>query len=219
MKPTRDTAFLTIATAVISTISVFVIHFTQHMSLLIPAAFRYAISFIPVVCFAWFIIFVISILKHTREKAFVVNIFIIYLAYSVLQHIINIGIGVLGIGAEKIMAYYQIIGVINLLTVILLVVAVFTLSETEYRLPLRVFAFSELFIMVFYMVAPMLLSYINTNDFITYYQYMGFAYVVVPAAELYVAITALNIISNQPLQKPFYEMEKPEWPPYDKPGV
>jgi hypothetical protein len=65
----------------------------------------------------------------------------------------------------------------------------------------------------------MLLSFINATDFTIYYQYMGFAYLIVPAAELYVAITALNIISNQPLQKPFYEMEKPEWPPYDKPGV
>lgn len=219
MKPTRDTAYLTIATTVISALMVFITHFMQNMALTISEVFRYAISFVPIICFSWFIIFVISILKYTREKPFAINVFIIYLAYSVLQHIINMGIGFLGITSGKIIAYYQVIGIINLLAVILLVAAVFTLSETEFRLPLRVFALSELFIMAFYMIVPMLLSSLGSTDFTAYYRYMGFAYLVVPAAELYVAITVLNILNKQSWQKPFYEMEKPEWPPYDKPKL
>jgi len=217
MKPTRDTAYLTIATSIISALMVLIIHFSQGLSLTVSLAIRAVFSFIPMICFAWLMIFIISILKYTQEKTFIVNVFIIYLAYNILQNLVNFSIGFLGISPDQILLYYQANGFINLLAVILLVVMTFALRETGFRLSLRVFALSELFIMGFYMLIPPLLNFLGITNYNDYYKYIGFVYLVIPASGLYIAVTALNIINNQ--QQPFYPTNKPDWPPYDKPGM
>lgn len=219
MKPTRDTALITIVTAIIGGVTVLAVNFSQQLALAIPEVFGYGITLVPVICFAWFMLFAISILNYTQERPFVLNVFITYLAYTTLQHIINIGIGLLGLTADKVIMYYQVSGTINSLGVILLVIAVFMLRDTPYRLSLQLFALSELFIMLFYLAVPMLLSAIHITDMTLYFRYGGLSYMVVSAAELYVAITVLNLSSRQEWQKPFYQTEKPDWPPYNKPGL
>ncbi|HEY9196061.1 MAG TPA: hypothetical protein VIM77_07335 [Mucilaginibacter sp.] len=36
---------------------------------------------------------------------------------------------------------------------------------------------------------------------------------------LFSLVTALNVINKQQWQKPFYETDKPDRPPYDKPDL
>lgn len=219
MKPTRDSAYLTIATTVISALTILITHFIKGLSLALPVSeiFRYVFSFIPMLCFVWLMIFNISILKFTNEKKSVINIFIIYLSYSILLSLVNISIGLLGISSEKIMTFYEVNGVFGLMILIMLVVAAFMLRETEFRLPLRVFALAELFISAFYMLMPPILVFLKVSNFDNYYKNIDLIYLVIPAAGLYIAVTALNIINNQ--QQPFYPTDKPDWSPYDKPGM
>lgn len=219
MKPTRDTAYLTLATSIIGAILILINHFALSVTLTIPEILRYMFSYIPMICFIWLMIFIISILKYTKEKPGIINIFIIYLAYSILQNLINIGIVLLGIPAQKIMLYYQLNGLINLVIIICLVVMSFMLRPTGFRASLRVFAISELFILIFYTAVPPLLALSGSFDYTTYFKYIGLVSLIIPAASIYIAVTALNVINKQQWQKPFYEMDKPDWPPYNKPGL
>lgn len=218
MKPTRDTAYLTIATSIVSALVLLLTYFTQNLTLNFPPVFRYVSSFIHVICFTWLMIFVVSILKYTREKPFITNTFIIYLIYSLLLGLINIAISLFSIPVEKILIFYTANGFVNLLAVICLMVIVFLLRPTEFRLPLRVFAFSELFILLFYTAMPPLLVLSGSSDYRIYIKYLGLVYLVIPAVGLYIAVTALNVINNRQWQKPFYEMDNPNQP-YDKPEL
>lgn len=217
MKPTRDTAYFTIAASIVSALVLLLTYSTQNLTLNFPPVFRYLPSFIHVISFTWLMIFIVSILKYASEKPFIINTFIIYLIYSLLLGLANIGINLFNIPAEKILIFYTANGFINLLAVICLVVIVFSLRPTKFRLPLRVFAFGELFILLFYTVMPPLLVLSGNSDYRVYIRYLGIVYMIIPAVGLYIAVTALNVINKQQWQKPLSEIEKPDWPPYDKP--
>jgi hypothetical protein len=219
MKPTRDTAYLTIATSIVSALALLLTYSTQNLTLNFPPAFRYLSSFIHVICFTWLMIFVVSILKYANEKPFIINTFIIYLIYSLLLGLTNIAVGLFNIPVEKILIFYTANGFVNLLAVIWLVVIVFLLRPTEFRLPLRIFAFSELFILLFYTAIPPLLVLSGNSDYRIYIRYLGLVYLIIPAVGLYIAVTALNVINKQLWQKPFSETENPDWPPYEKPNL
>lgn len=218
MKPTRDTAYLTITSCIISMLVLILMYAMQTISFTVPDMVRPLFSFVPVICFAWLMIFVIGILKYTNEKPFIVNIFIIYMIYSVISGLVNTAIGIFQITGESLVAFYQVHGVINLLVIICIVIMATLLRPTVFKLPLLLFTLSELFIMIFYMVVPMVLPLIGTSSYILYIRYIGLVYLIVPSAGIYIAVTALNAL-NQQLQKPFYDMEKPDWSQYDKPNL
>ena len=218
MKPTRDTAYLTITASIISILVLLLLYAMQTISFTVPDSARPLLSFMPVVCFAWLMIFVIGILKYTNEKPFIVNVFIVYTIYSAISGLINTAISIFQIDRQSLIMFYQVHGTINLLVIICLVIITFLLRPTIFRLPLLLFALSELFIMVFYMVVPIILPLIGNSSYIFYIRYIGLVYLIVPATGIYIAVTALNAL-NQQLEKPFYDVEKSDWPPYDKPNL
>lgn len=218
MKPTRDTAYLTIATSVISALVLLLMHAMQTISFTVPESVRHLFSFIPVICFAWLMIFVISILKYTNEKPFIVNAFIIYTIYSTLWGLVSAAIGIFQINVQSLIIFYQVSGAINFLIIIYLVIMTFLLRPTEFRLPLRLFALGELFIPVFYTVVPLVFTFIGNSSYIFYIRYLGLVYLIIPVIGIYIAVTALNVINNRQWQKPFYEMDNPNQP-YDKPEL
>jgi quinol-cytochrome oxidoreductase complex cytochrome b subunit len=117
------------------------------------------------------------------------------------------------------MIFYQVNGFINVLAVIFLVIMVFLLHPTAFRLSLRVFALSELFIILFYILIRPLLVLSENADSSAYIRYLGIVSLIIPAVGFYIAITALKVINKQQLQKPFSETENADWPPYDKPNL
>jgi hypothetical protein len=191
----------------------------QTISLTISVGARPLLSFMPVVCFAWMMIFVIGILKHINEKPLIINAFIIYTIYSAIFGLVNTFISIFQIDRQLLALFYQLQGTINLLVIICLVIITFLLRPSVFRLPLLLFALSELFIMVFYMVVPMIIPLIGNSSYILYIRYIGLVYLIVPATGIYIAVTALNALNSEQLEKPFYDMEKSDWPPYDKPGL
>lgn len=219
MKPTRDTAYLTIAACAISMLALILLYAMQTISFTVTDVVRPLLSFMPVVCFAWLMIFVIGILKYTTEKPFIVNLFIIYMIYSVVSGLVNTAIATFQINRESLIIFYQIHGAINFLIIICLVIMASLLRPTVFKLPILLFALSELFIILFYTAVPMILPLIGTSSYILYFRYIGLIYLIVPSTGIYIAITALNMLNSQQWQKPFYEMDKPDWPPYDKPGL
>ncbi|UOE46902.1 hypothetical protein MTO98_21085 [Mucilaginibacter sp. SMC90] len=219
MKPTRDTAYLTIAACAISMLALILLYAMQTISFTVPDVVRPLLSFMPVVSFAWLMIFVIGILKYTTEKPFIVNLFIIYMIYSVVSGLVNTAIATFQINRESLIIFYQIHGAINFLIIICLVIMASLLRPTVFKLPILLFALSELFIILFYTAVPMILPLIGTSSYILYFRYIGLIYLIVPSTGIYIAITALNMLNSQQWQKPFYEMDKPDWPPYDKPGL
>lgn len=219
MKPTRDTAYLTIAACVISMLALILLYAMQTISFTVPDVVRPLFSFMPVICFAWLMIFVIGVLKYTNEKPFIVNVFIIYLIYSVISGLVNTAISFFQIDRESLVIFYQIHGAINMLIIICIVIMAALLRDTVFKLPLLLFTLSELFIIVFYMVVPMVLPLIGTSSYILYIRYIGLVYLIVPTTGIYIAVTALNALNSQQLEKPFYDIEKPNWPPYDKPNL
>lgn len=218
MKPTRDTAYLTIATSVISALVLLLMHAMQTISFTVPESVRHLFSFIPVICFGWLMIFVIGILKYTNEKPFIVNAFIIYTIYSTLWGLVSAAIGIFQINVQSLIIFYQVSSAINFLIIICLVIMTFLLRATEFRLPLRLFALGELFIPVFYTVVPLVFTFIGNSSYIFYIRYLGLVYLIIPVIGIYIAVTALNVINNRQWQKPFYEMDNPNQP-YDKPEL
>jgi hypothetical protein len=219
MKPTRDTAYLTIAACAISMLALILLYAMQTISFTVPDVVRPLLSFMPVICFAWLMIFVIGVLKYTNEKSFIVNVFIIYTIYGIVSGLVNTAIATFQINRESLVIFYQIHGAINLLVIICLVIMAALLRPTIFKLPLLLFALSELFIILFYTAVPMILPLIGTSSYILYIRYIGLIYLIVPTAGIYIAVTALNALNGQQLQKPFYDIDKPEWPPYDKPNL
>jgi hypothetical protein len=219
MKPTRDTAYLTIAACAISMLALILLYAMQTISFTVPDVVRPLLSFMPVICFAWLMIFVIGILKHTNEKPFIVNVFIIYMIYSVILALVNAAIGIFQINRESLVIFYQLYGAINMLVIICIVIMAALLRPTVFKLPLLLFTLSELFIIIFYMVVPMVLPLIGTSSYILYIRYIGLVYLIVPASGIYIAVTALNALNSQQLQKPFYDIENFDWPPSDKPNL
>jgi hypothetical protein len=218
MKLTRDTAYLTIAASVISILVLLLLYAMQTISFTVPDGARPLLSFMPVVCFAWLMIFIIGILKYTNEKPFIVIAFIIYTIYSAISGLVNTAISIFQIDRQSLVMFYQVHGAINMLVIICLVIMTFLLRPTIFKLPLLLFALSELFIIVFYMIVPIVLPLIGNSSYILYIRYIGLVYLIVPVAGIYIAVTALNAL-NQQLEKPFYDIEKPDWPPYDKPNL
>lgn len=218
MKPTRDTAYLTIATSVISALVLLLMHAMQTISFTVPESVRHLFSFIPVICFGWLMIFVIGILKYTNEKPFIVNAFIIYTIYSTLWGLVSAAIGIFQINVQSLIIFYQVSSAINFLIIICLVIMTFLLRATEFRLPLRLFALGELFIPVFYTVVPLVFTFIGNSSYIFYIRYLGLVYLIIPVIGIYIAVTVLNVINNRQWQKPFYEMDNPNQP-YDKPEL
>ncbi|SEN80837.1 hypothetical protein SAMN05192574_104212 [Mucilaginibacter gossypiicola] len=219
MKPTRDTAYLTIAACAVSMLALILLYVMQAISFTALYVVKPWLSFMQVICFAWLMIFVIGILKYTNEKSAIVNLFIIYMIYSVVSGLVNMAIGFFQINSESLIMFYQIHGAINMLVIICLVIMAALLRATVFKLPLLLFALSELFVVVFYMAVPMAFSLIGISNYVLYIRYMGLVYLIVPSAGIYIAITALNALNSQPLQKPFYDMEKPDWSQYDKPNL
>ncbi|WP_154402329.1 hypothetical protein [Mucilaginibacter endophyticus] len=166
MKPTRDTAYLTIGASVISILVLLLIYAMQIIAFNVPDSIRPLFSFIPVLCFAWLMIFVIGILKYTNEKSFIVNAFIAYTIYSAVTGLFNTAIGVFHVNPQSLMLFYQVNGTISLLVIISLVIMTFLLRPTEFRLPLQLFALSELFIMMSYLLVPILLPLFGVSSYI-----------------------------------------------------
>ncbi|QEM11094.1 hypothetical protein [Mucilaginibacter rubeus] len=219
MKPTRDTAYLTIATSIIGALIQILMLPMQNLLFKFPDNFKYLIYFIPLLCFIWLVIFMIGIVKYTNEKPFVFNTFIIYSIFSSLHGAVSITMNFFHVPVQSMLMFYQVTAIIKLLIVIGFIVATFNLNPTQFRSPLRFFALSELFIMLFYIAMPPLLTLTGGSNYVGYIRYLALINLIIPAAGIYIAVTALNVINKQQWQKPFYEMNKPDWPPYDKPGL
>jgi hypothetical protein len=125
---------------------------------------------------------VIGVLKYTNEKPFIVNVFIIYTIYSVVSGLVNTAIATFQINRESLIIFYQIHGAINMLVLICVVIMAASLRPTIFKLPILLFALSELFVVVFYMVVPMALPLIGTSSYILYIRYIGLVYLIVPTA-------------------------------------
>lgn len=146
------------------------------------------------------------------------NAFIIYTIYSVVWGLVSAAIGIFQVNVQSLIIFYQVSGAINFMIIICLVTMTFLLRPTEFRLPLRLFALGELFIQVFYIVVPLVFTFIGNSSYIFYIRYLGLVYLIIPAIGIYIAVTALNVIDNRQWQKPFYEMDHPNQP-YDKPEL
>jgi len=219
MKPTHGTAYLTITACIISMLALILLYAMQTISFTVPDVVRPLFSFMPVICFAWLMVFVIGILKYTNEKPFIVNVFIIYLIYSLISGLVNTAISFFQINREPLIIFYQINGTINMLVIVCIVIMAALLRDTVFKLPLLLFTLSELFIIIFYMIVPRALSLIGTSSYILYIRYIGLVYLIVPTTGIYIAVTTLNVLNSRQLQKPFYDVENPDWPPYDKPNL
>lgn len=218
MKPTRDTAYLTIATSIIAALIIILMQPMQNLFFKFPDNFRYLISFLPLLCFVWLMVFMISILKYTNAKPFIVNTFIIYLILSSLHGGISITIIFLHVSAQSMIMFYQVTAVIKLLAIIGLVAATFTLPPTQFRSPLRFYTLSELFIMLFYIVIPPLLTLTGSGNYGDYIRYFGLVNLMIPAAGVYIAVTVLNFINKQQLEQRFNDIDK-HYLPDDKTGM
>jgi hypothetical protein len=218
MKPSRDTAYLTIATSIIAALIIILMQPMQNLFFKFPDNFRYLISFLPLLCFIWLILFVISILKYTNEKPFIVNVFIIYLVFCSLHGGISITMTILHVPVQSMIMFYQVTAVIKLLAIIGLVVVTFSLNTTPFRLPLRFFALGELFIMLFYIAIPPLLTLTGRGNYSDYIRYFGLVNLIIPAAGVFIAVTVLNFINKQQLEQRFNDIDK-HYKPDDKAGM
>jgi hypothetical protein len=208
MKPTRDTAYLTIATSIITALIIILMQPMQSLFFKFPDNFRYLISFLPLLCFIWLIVFVISILKYTNEKPFIINTFIIYLIFGSLHGGISITITFLHVSVQSMIMFYQVTAVIKLLFIIGLVAVTFALSSTQLRAPLRFYAIGELFIMLFYIVIPPLITLTGISNYGDYIRYFGLINLIIPAAGVYIAVTVLNFINKQQWEQRFHDIDK-----------
>ncbi|MFC0516583.1 hypothetical protein ACFFGT_20420 [Mucilaginibacter angelicae] len=218
MKPNRDTAYLTIATSIIAALIIILMQPMQNLFFKLPDNFRHLISFLPLLCFVWLIVFVISILKYTNEKPFIINTFIIYLIFCSLHGGISITMTFLHVSAQSLIMFYQVTAVIKLLVIIGLIVAAFALRPAQFRLPLRFFALGELFIMLFYIVIPPLLILTGVSNYRDYIRYSGLVNLIIPAAGVYIAVTVLNVIGKQQFEQRFQDIDK-QYLPDDKTGM
>lgn len=200
MKISRNSAYATIAVSIIYLLLEIVpfitltahVHFAQWAFYLLP----FSVSF----CLSWITVFVIKLLKHLNEKKITINAFIIFLAYTWLQFIIELRFNSTSYSMEFMMMYSSVSVVLAIAVLIYLTITVFMIKQKAIKSPLLFFVFCKASLMVINSALPMLFRYLE-EDFslftnFDFMKYLSLSFILMPVAGIYIGKAGLKLLNG-----------------------